>query len=116
MLLRFQLVSVQSGDMDLPAYIDASEITSWSVWRVGDDVPPGMHRKLRGKVLTTLQQKNGAINWTEESFHSVSTRILTMRALILEAKTAEISKALHECSETERAEAAASKKSSLAVV
>jgi hypothetical protein len=86
MIVRFALVSLTSGETDVPGYIDADEIFSWTVWNVGDDMPPSMHRKLRGKSLVTLLAKAGTTQWTMENFDEVSAKILEARGQTVDAK------------------------------
>jgi hypothetical protein len=85
-LLRFALVSLTSGETDIPGYVDAGEIFAWHVWNIGDDVAPNMHRKLRGKTVVVLQMKAGAAQWTLESFDEVSAKILEARGQSADAK------------------------------
>jgi hypothetical protein len=85
-LVRFALVSLTSGETNLPGYVDPNEVFAWCVWNVGDDLPPNMSRKLRGKSLVTLQFKAGATQWTLESFDEVSAKLLEARGQTIDAK------------------------------
>lgn len=98
-LLKFALVSLTSGEMDLPGYMDANEIFAWHVWNIGDDVAPNMHRKMRGKTLVVLNTKPGAVQWTTESFDEVSAKILEARG---QAKEAEAHKELADGAKLEK--------------
>ena len=86
-MIPIKFVSLQTAENDLPAYIDAAEIICISVWRIGDEVGPNMHRKMRGKTLVTLMTKAGTMNWTEEGFDEVSAKILEARGQTADAKT-----------------------------
>jgi hypothetical protein len=82
MLLHFLLVNTLSGETEIPGYIDVAELASWTRWKVPDDAPmggPSPHRTLRGKFLISLNTKGGMTHWTDESFDSVSARILEAR-------------------------------------
>jgi hypothetical protein len=85
-LVRFALASLTTGDTDIPGYIDTAEVFAWHEWNIGDDVQPGMHRKLRGKTLVVFQMKAGAAQWTAESFDEVSAKILEARGQTVDAK------------------------------
>lgn len=84
--VRFAFVSLTSGEADLSGYVDPGEVFAWSVWNVGDDLPPNMSRKLRGKSLITIQFKAGATQWTLESFDEVSAKLLEARGQTEDAK------------------------------
>jgi hypothetical protein len=109
MLLYFEAVNTLTGETAIPGYIDVDELASWTRWKVPDDAgggPGGVHRSLRGKLLISLNTKGGMTHWTDESFDSVSARILEVRG---QKDRAEIHAAAHA------AEQMNSKKSSLAV-
>jgi|HubBroStandDraft_6_1064221.scaffolds.fasta_scaffold41034_5 hypothetical protein len=85
-LVRFALVSLTSGETDVPGYIDAGEVFAWHVWKI-DESTPGMHRSLRGKTVIAIQMKAGAAQWTLESFDEVSAKLLEARGQFPDAKT-----------------------------
>jgi hypothetical protein len=92
--LQFPLVNLQSGKIQIPGYVDATEIISWNVWTVPDDAigPAGIHRTLRGKEIVCMNMKGGMVHWTDDSFDSVSARLLEARG---QKDRAEIHAAAH---------------------
>jgi hypothetical protein len=79
MFLHFACVNIQTGEFEIPSYVDVTEIVSWNRWKVPDDQAGGIHRGLRGKLIIVLNMKSGIAHWTDESFDSVSARILEAR-------------------------------------
>jgi hypothetical protein len=94
MLLHFQLINMQTGETDIPGYIEADAILSWNVWKLGDDLSQGMHRTMRGKTIVVINVNNGIglAHMTTDSFDSVSARILEARG---QKDRAEIHAAAH---------------------
>jgi hypothetical protein len=74
--LQFPFVNVATGETGVPAYVDAEQIMVWYQWIIPDDLGQGVSRKLRGKTLVVLVTKSGSQHWTDDSFDSVSARIL----------------------------------------
>ncbi len=112
MLLQFSLVNIATGETGIPGYVDVNEIASWNRWKVPDDTPGGpggLHRTLRGKLITTLNMKTGATHWSDETFDAVSARILEARG---QKDQAEIHRAARAGEQTAELQ---SKKSPLAV-
>jgi len=87
-LIRFALVSLTSGETDLGGYVDASDVVSWNVWNIPDDVNagPNIHRRMRGKSLVALNLRGGICHWTTESFDEVSAKLLEARGQAADAK------------------------------
>jgi hypothetical protein len=88
-LVKFALVSLTSGEIDLGGYVDSSEVVSFNVWNIGDELPPGggIHRKMRGKSLVSLNLRGGIAHWTDETFDDVAAKLLEARGQSAEAKT-----------------------------
>jgi len=102
MLLQFPLVNLQTGKTQIPGYVDVTEIASWNLWTVPDDAiggPQGLHRSLRGKEIVVLSTKSGLTHWTDDSFDSVSARILDARG---QKDRAEIHAAAHAAAKTNK--------------
>ncbi len=92
MLLQFPLVNLQTGETEIPGYLDADNVISWNVWNVPSDLPSGIHRTMRGKAIVCINLKGGLAHWTDDSFDSVSARILEARG---QKDSAEVHVAVH---------------------
>jgi hypothetical protein len=84
-IVRFNLVSLTSGETSVSGYVDANEVFAWHEWKI-EDGQPNIHRKLRGQTVVVLQMKAGAAQWTAESFDEVSAKILEARGQTADAK------------------------------
>lgn len=74
-MVSLDFLNLQTGDDKVPGYLDAEQVLSWTAWKI-EELQPGMHRSLRGKTLVTITTKAGSMNWTAESFHRVSAKLL----------------------------------------
>jgi hypothetical protein len=72
MFLKFTLVNPQTGKSDAVGYVNSNEVSTWNEFSCADDGP----RQIRGRRFVVITQKNAIAWWVEESFDSVSQRIL----------------------------------------
>jgi len=72
--IQFELINPSDGKTDGIGYFSLATLISWTRMVAPDNGP----RFARGKTVTCLTLATGMSWWTEESYESVSQRILTL--------------------------------------